>query len=350
MQSRRIKIRDREIGEGCPCYIIAEMSANHAGDFSRAIEIIHVAKEAGADCIKIQTYTPDTMTINCDKKYFHIDGGTWKGENLYSLYQKANTPWEWHGRLKEEAQRVGIDFLSTPFDKSAVDFLEELGVEFYKIASFEIVDIPLIKYIASKKKPIIMSTGMATLAEIEEAVETIKAQGNDNFCLLKCSSAYPAVPEQMNLKTITHLKDTFNVPVGLSDHSLGSISAIMAVAMGASIIEKHFCLSRRIKNPDSSFSMEPDEFRKMVEDVRAAEKSIGKVSYSISENEAVSRSHRRSIFVVKDIKKGEVFTEENIKVIRPADGLEPKYFEQVLNRKASEDIERGTPLKWTMIG
>ncbi|HOM01307.1 MAG TPA: pseudaminic acid synthase [Acetivibrio sp.] len=349
MQNRRIKIRDREIGEGCPCYIIAEMSANHAGDLNRAIEIIYAAKEAGADCIKIQTYTPDTMTINSDKKYFHIDNGTWKGENLYSLYQKANTPWEWHGRLKEEAEKAGIDFFSTPFDKSAVDFLEELGVEFYKIASFEIVDIPLIKYIASKKKPIIMSTGMATLGEIEEAVETIRAQGNDNFCLLKCSSAYPAVPEQMNLKTITHLKDTFNVPVGLSDHSLGSVSAVVAVAMGASVIEKHFCLSRKIKNPDSSFSMEPDEFKRMVEDVRAAEKSIGKVSYSISENEAVSRSHRRSIFAVKDIKKGEAFTEENIKVIRPADGLEPKYFEQVLNRKASEDIERGTPLKWTMI-
>jgi len=349
MQSRRIKIGNREIGEGCPCYIIAEMSANHAGDLGRAIEIIHAAKEAGADCIKIQTYTPDTMTINCDKKYFHINDGTWKGENLYGLYQKANTPWEWHARLKEEAQKAGIDFFSTPFDKSAVDFLEDLGVEFYKIASFEVVDIPLIKYIASKKKPIIMSTGMATLGEIEEAVETIRSQGNDNFCLLKCSSAYPAVPEQMNLKTIAHLKETFNVPVGLSDHSLGSVSAVVAVAMGASIIEKHFCLSREIKSPDSSFSMEPDEFKKMVEDIRAAEKSIGKVSYSISENEAVSRSHRRSIFVVKDIKKGEAFTEENIRIIRPADGLEPKYFEQVLNRRASQDIERGSPLKWTMI-
>mgnify|MGYP001119511300 CR=1 FL=1 len=349
MENTKIKIKNREIGEGCPCYIIAEMSANHAGDFNRAIEIIHAAKESGADCIKIQTYTPDTMTINCDKKYFHIDNGTWKGENLYGLYQKANTPWEWQRRLKEEAEKAGIDFLSTPFDKSAVDFLEELGVEFYKIASFELVDIPLIKYIASKKKPVIMSTGMATLGEIEEAVETIKEQENDEFCLLKCSSAYPAVPEQMNLKTISHLKDTFNVPIGLSDHSLGSVSAIMAVAMGATIIEKHFCLSRKIKNPDSSFSMEPDEFRRMVEDIRVVEKSMGKVCYSISENEVVSRSHRRSIFVVKNIKKGEAFTEENIRIIRPAHGLEPKYFERVLNRRASEDIERGTPLKWTMI-
>ena len=345
MKNKRIKIGNREIGEGCPCYIIAEMSANHAGDLNRAVEIIHAAKEAGADCIKKQTYTPDTMTINSDKKYFHIDDGTWKGENLYGLYQKANTL-EWHGWLKEEAEKQEFIF-STPY-KSAVDF-GGTGVEFYKIASFEIVDIPLIKYIASKKKPIIMSTGMATLGEIEEAVETIKAQGNNQFCLMKCSSAYPAVPEQMNLKTISHLKNTFNVPVGLSDHSLGSVSAVVAVAMGASIIEKHFCLSREIKSPDSTFSMEPDEFKRMVEDIRAAEKSIGKVSYSISENEAVSRSHRRSIFVVKDIKRGEAFTEENIKVIRPADGLEPKYYEQVLNRKASENIERGTPLKWTMI-
>ncbi|OQA16772.1 MAG: Pseudaminic acid synthase [bacterium ADurb.Bin363] len=349
MQSRKITIKNREIGEGYPCYIIAEMSANHAGDLDRAIEIIHAAKESGADCIKIQTYTPDTMTINSNKEYFHINAGTWEGENLYNLYQKANTPWEWHGRLKEEADKLGIDFLSTPFDKTAVDFLEDIGVDFYKVASFEIVDIPLLKYIASKKKAIIVSTGMASLGEIEDAVEAIKSQGNNNFCLLKCSSAYPAIPEQMNLKTISHLKDTFNVPVGLSDHSMGSVSAIMAVAMGASVIEKHLCISRKIKNPDSSFSMEPQEFKKMVDDVRSAEKTVGTVCYSISENERVSHSHRRSIFVVKDIKKGEVFSEENIKIIRPADGLEPKYFEQILNRRASEDIERGTPLKWIMI-
>lgn len=349
MISRRIKIKDREIGEGQPCYIIAEMSANHAGDLGRAIEIIHAAKECGADCIKIQTYTADTMTIDCNKKYFQITAGTWKGENLYKLYQKAATPWEWQVHLKEEAEKVGIDFLSTPFDKTAVDFLEEIGVDFYKIASFEIVDIPLLKYVASKKKPIIMSTGMASLGEIEEAVNTIKEQGNNDICLLKCSSAYPAIPEQMNIKTMRHLQETFRVPVGLSDHSIGSVSAIVAVAMGASIIEKHFCLSRKIKNPDSTFSMEPAEFKQMVEEVRAAEKAIGTVNYSIMDNEKVSLSHRRSIFVVKDIKKGEMFTEENIRIIRPADGLEPKYFDEVLNKKASHDIEKGTPLKWEMI-
>lgn len=349
MISKRVRIKNREVGEGQPCYIIAEMSANHAGDLGRALEIIHAAKESGADCIKIQTYTADTMTIDSDKEYFQITAGTWKGENLYKLYQKAATPWEWHSRLKEEAEKVGIDFLSTPFDKTSVDFLEELGVDFYKIASFEIVDIPLLKYVAAKKKPIIMSTGMASLGEIEEAVNVIRGQGNNDICLLKCSSAYPAIPEQMNIRTVKHLKETFNVPVGLSDHSMGSVSAIVAVAMGASIIEKHFCLSRKIKNPDSTFSMEPAEFKQMVEEVRAAEKAIGTINYSIMENESVSLSHRRSIFVVKDIKKGERFTEENIRIIRPAHGLEPKYFEEVLNRTAAHDIEKGTPLKWTMI-
>jgi len=347
--NRLIKIKDRFIGEGQPTYIIAEMSANHAGDFNRAIEIIHAAKEAGADCIKIQTYTPDTMTIDCDKEYFKITKGTWKGENLYKLYQKAYTPWEWQARLKEEADKIGIDFLSTPFDKTAVDFLEELGVDFYKIASFEVVDIPLIKYIASKGKPIIMSTGMAKLGEIEEAVNAVKSQGNENLCLLKCSSAYPAVPEDMNLKTIKHLEETFEVIAGLSDHSLGSIGAVTAVALGAKVVEKHFCISREIENPDSSFSMEPGEFKKMVEDIRSAERAVGKVSFEVSEREETNRVFRRSIFIVKDIKKGEVFTEENIRVIRPGYGLAPKYYEDVIGKTASKDIERGTPLDWSMV-
>lgn len=344
-----IKINDRFIGEGYPVYIIAEMSANHGGDLGRAIEIIHAAKEAGADCIKIQTYTADTLTIDSNKEYFQIRKGTWQGENLYSLYKKAYTPWEWQDRLKEEAEKVGIDFLSTPFDKTAVDFLEDLRVTFYKIASFEIVDIPLIKYIASKGKPIIMSTGMATLGEIEEAVNTVRYQGNHNLCLLKCSSAYPAIPEDMNLKTIKHLEETFGVPAGLSDHSLGSIAAVTAVAMGAKVIEKHFCLSRKIETPDSSFSMEPREFEQMVWDIRAAERAMGKVSYEISDREKNSRAFRKSIFIVKNIKQGEIFTEENIKVIRPGYGLEPRYFEEILGRKASKDIERGTPLDWSMV-
>lgn len=344
-----IKIKDRFIGEGYPAYIIAEMSANHAGDYNRAIEIIYAAKEAGADCIKIQTYTPDTMTIDCDKEYFKINKGTWKGENLYNLYKKAYTPWEWQEGLKAEADKIGIDFLSTPFDKTSVDFLEKLGVHFYKVASFEIVDIPLIKYIASKGKPIIMSTGMATLGEIEEAVNTVKSQGNNNLCLLKCSSAYPAIPDDMNLKTINSLKSTFELPVGLSDHSLGSIGAITSVALGANIIEKHFCISREVENPDASFSMEAHEFRQMVDDIRQTERAIGTISYDISYKEKESLVFRRSIFVVEDIKKGEIFNKDNIRIIRPGFGLSPKYYESIIGKKASKDIERGEPLNWTMV-
>ncbi|CUH94419.1 Pseudaminic acid synthase [Propionispora sp. 2/2-37] len=346
--NRNICVKQREIGDGSPCYIIAEMSANHAGDINRAIEIIHAAKESGADCIKLQTYTPDTITIDCNNDYFQVKKGTWEGETLYQLYQKAYTPWEWQGRLKQEADKIGIDFLSTPFDRTAVDFLEELEVDFYKIASFELVDIPLIQYIAAKGKPIIMSTGMGSLGEIEEAVAAVRSQGNENICLLKCSSAYPAVSAEMNLKTIQHLKETFNVPAGLSDHSMGSIGAVAAVAMGANVIEKHFCLSRKIENPDASFSMEPQEFKSMVEDIRTVEKAIGKVSYSLSEREKSSIIFRKSIFVTQSIKKGEILTEENTRVIRPGYGLQPKYYHDILGRKAATDIERGTPLAWNM--
>jgi pseudaminic acid synthase len=346
---RAIKIKDRIIGEGFPCYIIAEMSANHAGDINRAIDIIYAAKESGADCIKIQTYTADTLTIDSNKDWFTIKDGKWKGENLYSLYKKAYTPWEWQKQLKYEAEKLGLDFLSTPFDNTAVDFLEGLGVSFYKIASFEAIDIPLIKYIASIGKPIIMSIGMATLGEIEEAVSTIRGQRNDNLCLLKCSSAYPAVPHDMNLKTIKHLEETFRVPVGLSDHSPGSIAAVTAVAMGAKVIEKHFCISREIENPDASFSMEPLEFKKMVEDIRVAEMAIGDISYNLSENEKSSRELRKSIFVVKDIKKGEVYNKENIRVIRPGYGLSPKFYDGLLGKVSGKDIERGTPLEWNMV-
>ena len=347
--NNKIKVNNRMIGNGQPCYIIAEMSANHAGDINRAIEIIHAAKAAGADCVKIQTYTPDTMTIDSDKEYFQINDGTWKGENLYGLYKKAYTPWEWQKQLKEEAERIHLDFLSTPFDRSSVDFLEELGVSFYKVASFELTDLPLISYIASKGKPMIVSTGMATLGEIEESVKVIRKAGNVELCLLKCSSAYPAVPDDMNLRTIRHLEETFGVPVGLSDHSLGSIGAVTAVALGAKVVEKHFCISREIENPDASFSMEPQEFKQMVEDIRSTERAIGKVSYDISICEKTNRIFRRSIFVVKDIKKGDSFTEENIRVIRPAYGLEPKYYEDILGKKSSREIERGTPLEWDMV-
>jgi pseudaminic acid synthase len=344
-----INIKERKIGSDYPCYIIAEMSANHAGDINRAIDIIYAAKESGADCIKLQTYTADTITINCDNEYFQIKKGSWQGENLYQLYQKAYTPWEWQGRLKEEADKVGIDFLSTPFDKTAVDFLESIGVDFYKIASFELVDIPLIKYIASRQKPIIMSTGMGTLGEIEDAVNTVLAQGNKELCLLKCSSAYPAVPDDMNLRTIQNLKNTFNIPVGLSDHSIGSIGAVTAVAMGANVIEKHFCISREIENPDAFFSMEPLEFKKMIEDIRTAEKAMGEVSYRLSEQEKNSRLLRKSIFIVTAVKKGEVFTDKNLRVIRPGYGLEPKYYDEILGKMAAQDIEEGTPLDWGLV-
>lgn len=331
-------------------YIIAEMSANHAGSFERAKEIIHAAKESGADCIKIQTYTPDTITIDCDNEYFHIDNGTWAGENLYRLYQKAYTPWEWQAALKEEADSIGIDFLSTPFDRSAVDFLEGIGVEFYKIASFELVDIPLIEYIASKGKPVIISTGMADLGEIEDAVKAVRSKGNDQLVLLRCASAYPAITSEMNLKTMVNMGETFQVPVGLSDHSMGSVGAVTAVALGASVIEKHFCLGREIANPDSTFSMNPREFQQMVKDIRQAERAIGTVCYGPSEQEMDNILFRRSVFCVEDIQKGELLTERNIRVIRPGYGIAPKYYNEVLGQVALQDIKRGTPLEMEMIG
>ena len=345
-----MKIGIREIGGGQPAYIIAEMSANHAGDISRAKEIIHAAKEAGADCIKIQTYTPDTLTIDCDNSYFHISDGTWNGENLYQLYQKAYTPWEWQKELFEEAKKAEIDFFSTPFDNTSDDFLEEIGIGFYKIASFELVDIPLIEYVASTGKPMILSTGMATLAEIDEAVEAVKKQGNHNFALLRCASAYPAITDEMNLRTMQNMGDTFGVPYGLSDHSMGSVGAVTAVALGASIIEKHFCLDRSIENPDSTFSMNPMEFKQMVHDIRQAERAIGSVKYGPSEQEKNNLQFRRSIFCVKDIQEGEKLTEENIRIIRPGYGLAPKFYKDVLGQTALEDIQKGTPLAFEMIG
>lgn len=340
-----MKVDIREIEK---TYIIAEMSANHAGSLERAKEIIHAAKEAGADCIKIQTYTPDTITIDCDNEYFHIDDGTWAGENLYHLYEKAYTPWEWQEELKAEADKIGIDFFSTPFDKTAVDFLENIGVEFYKIASFEVVDIPLIEYVASKGKPIIMSTGMAFLGEIEDAVHAIRSQGNDQIALLRCASAYPAITDEMNLATMINMKETFGVPVGLSDHSMGSVGAVTAVALGASIIEKHFCLDRAIDNPDASFSMNPEEFAQMVKDIRQAEKAIGKVSYGATEQEKNSIVFRKSIFCVKDIHAGDVLTADNIRVIRPGYGMKPIFYYDILGKHATRDVKRGTPLSMDM--
>lgn len=340
----KIKIGGRYIGEGCPVYMIAEMSANHAGSLERAKEIIHAAKESGADCIKIQTYTPDTLTINCSNEYFQVKNGTWEGENLYGLYGKAYTPWEWQGALKEEADKAGIDFLSTPFDTTSVDFLEKLGLKFYKIASFEMVDLPLVEYVASKGKPVIMSTGMATLEEIKEAVETVYKTGNRQLVLLRCSSVYPADPVQMNLRTIQDMRERFQIPIGLSDHSMGSLSAVTSVALGAAVIEKHFCISREIENPDASFSMTPAEYKAMVRDVRAAEAALGKVFYGVSSREESSVVFRRSIFAVKDIQAGEVFKGENIRIIRPGYGLMPREYEGLLGKICLREVKRGEPI------
>lgn len=342
-------IYEQKMKEKNSVYVIAEMSANHNGSIETAKEIIHAMKEAGADCVKVQTYTADTITMDCRNEYFLLKGGTWDGQNLHDLYKQAYMPWEWQGELKKEAESIGLDFFSTPFDPTSVDFLESIDIPFYKIASFEVVDIPLIKKVAATGKPIIMSVGMASLAEIDEAVSVIKSYGND-LALLKCSSAYPAVPEKMNLKTICHLRDTYQVPVGLSDHSMGSVSAVTAVALGARIIEKHFCLSREFGGPDSSFSMEPDEFKQMVEDVQMAAKAVGEVAYRVSEEEKSNYAVRKSIFVCKDIKKGEILTPDNIRVVRPGYGMSPKFYEEVLGRKAIRDIAFGEPLDMGMFG
>lgn len=340
-----MEVKKKKIGKGYPTYIIAEMSANHGGSKERAKEIIHMAKECGADCIKMQTYTPDTITMNSSNKYFQIYNGTWKGENLYQLYKRAYTPWEWQGELKEEADKIGIDIFSTPFDFTAVDFLEKLGMDSYKIASFELVDIPLIEYVASKGKRMILSTGMATLEEIEEAVEAIKRKNNENFILLRCSSAYPAIPKDMNLKTMQDLSNRFNCLVGLSDHSMGSIAAIAAVAMGACVIEKHVCLSRKTNTADSLFSLEPKELEALVKDIRSTEQAIGHLSYDISEKEKENRIFRKSIFIVQDMKEGEYITKEKIRIIRPGYGMKPKYYNHILGCRVTQDIQAGTPLK-----
>ena len=347
--AHHIAVNGRAISNIAPVYIIAEMSANHAQDFDQAVKILQAASEAGADAVKLQTYTPDTMTIDCDNEYFRIKGTIWEGRNLYELYGEAYTPWDWQPKLKEIAEGLGLDLFSTPFDATAVDFLEQMDVPAYKVASFEIVDLPLLQKIARTGKPIIMSTGMATLGEIDEAVQTIREVGGTQLALLKCTSAYPALPEEMNLLTIPHLAQAFNVPVGLSDHTLDIAVPVAAVALGACIIEKHFMLSRANEGPDSTFSLEPHEFSAMVAAVRVAEKALGTIHYGVSEAEAKSRVFRRSLFVVKDMKKDEVFTEENVHSIRPGYGLAPKFLPDVLGRRAVMDIPKGTPIKWSLV-
>ena len=345
-----MQINGRILASDEPVYVIAEMSANHNQDFNKAVRLIEAAKETGADAIKLQTYTPDTLTIDCNNEYFQIGAGTiWEGRNLYNLYGEAYTPWEWQPKLKEIANDLGLDLFSTPFDETAVDFLEEMEVPVYKIASFEIVDIPLIRRIAQTGKPIIMSTGMASLAEIDEAVQTIREEGNEQLALLKCTSAYPSPPEEMDLRTIPHLAQAFNVPVGLSDHTLGITVPVTAVSLGACIIEKHFTFSREDGGPDSEFSLEPQEFKEMVDAVRIAERALGNVNYQVTEKEKASRVFRRSLFVVEDMKAGDEFTAQNVRSIRPGYGLHTRYSIQILGRRASQDIKRGTPMDWDLL-
>ncbi len=341
-----IKIKDVNIGKGKPVFIIAELSANHNQSFQLAVETIHAMKEAGADAVKLQTYTPDTITINSRNELFMKKDGLWKGQSLYELYQKAYTPWEWQPELKELAEKLGMVCFSSPFDKTAVDFLEEMDVPAYKIASFEIVDIPLIEYVASKGKPVIMSTGVATLEDIELAIDTCRKADNNDIALLKCTSSYPAPYEEMNLKSIPFLKEKFGLPVGLSDHTMGIEIPVAAVALGAVIIEKHFILDKKLDTPDKAFSLDPTEFKQMVDAVRNVEKALGEEGYLFTDKMSKARKNARSLFVVKDIKKGELFTEENIRSIRPGAGLHPKYFSEILGKRAVEDIKKGTPLKW----
>ena len=325
-------------------YVIAEMSANHGGSLDNALEIVRKAANAGADCVKIQTYTADSMTIDCDNEFFQIHGGLWDGYNLYDLYKYACTPYEWQARIKEECELNHIDFLSTPFDNSAVDFLESINVEAYKIASYELVDIPLIEYVASKGKPMIISVGMGSIEEIQDAIDACYRMNNNQIVLLKCCSEYPAPWDDMKLGNIPDMINRFNLPVGLSDHSSGSLGAVVGVSLGACVIEKHVKLPG-VESADSGFSMTIDEFSSMVQDVRNAKNIAKGPDYNLTSGEETSIVFRRSIFAVKDIKAGEPFTRDNISVIRPGYGIKPKYFAEIIGKKAKCDIKRGTPLK-----
>lgn len=331
-----------KINDGQP-YIIAEMSANHGGSLENALEIVRQVAKTGADCLKIQTYTADSMTIDCDNDYFRIKGGLWDGYKLYDLYTEASTPYEWQARIKEECEKNGLDFLSTPFDKDAVDFLESIGIEAYKIASFELVDIPLIEYVASKGKPMIISTGMGSLEEIQDAIDACHRMGNEQIVLLKCCSEYPAPWADMHLGNIPDMAKRFGVPIGLSDHSEGSLGAVVGVTLGACVIEKHVMLEG-VKSADSKFSMTMDEFAKMVRDVKNAKLIASGPDYNLSDGEKSSTVFRRSVFAIKDIKCGEEFSISNTSVIRPSNGIKPKYYKQLIGKKANRNIKAGTPI------
>jgi pseudaminic acid synthase len=346
----RMQIGHRCIAPGEPAYVIAEMSANHSQSFASAVQIVQAARASGADAIKLQTYTPDTITLASDREEFRIGGSTlWDGRSLHDLYSEAFMPWEWQPRLKQIAEDLGMDCFSSAFDSTAVDFLEQINVPAHKIASFELVDIPLIQKMARTGKPLIMSTGMATLEEINEAVQSARAAGAKQIALLKCTSAYPAPAEEMNLRTIPEMSRCFDVPVGLSDHTMGIAAPVAAVALGACIVEKHFTLSRSVSGPDSAFSLEPQEFKAMVDAVRTAEKGLGTIQFGSSAGEKSGKAFRRSLFVVQDISEGALFTADNIRSIRPGYGLHPRHLEEVLGKRAAKEIKRGTPLNWDSV-
>lgn len=350
MTSRPIEIRARPIGPDYPTYVVAELSGNHNQSMDRARDLINAAAEAGADAVKLQTYKPETLTIDSDKEPFQVEGDNpWEDRTLWDLYEEAHTPWQWQPDLKDHAESRGLHCFSTPFDETAVEFLEKMDVPAYKIASFEITHIPLIQTIAKQGKPIIMSTGMATLEEIDEAVRTVRENGDPPLALLHCNSNYPAQPQEMNLRTIPHMSQAWDVPVGLSDHTLGSTSAVAAVTLGASIVEKHLTLDRDDGGPDAEFSMEPDEFADMVEAIRVAEDAVGEVTYGPTEGEEDSLAFRESVFAVEDIEEGEELTEENVDVIRPGYGLDPKHLDRILGRQARTGLESGTPLDWDLV-
>ncbi|MFA6405691.1 MAG: pseudaminic acid synthase [Candidatus Paceibacterota bacterium] len=346
----QFKIGKRIIGKNQPVFIVAEMSGNHNRDYKKALKIIDAAAEAGADAVKLQTYTPDTITINSDQEWFKVKtDNLWAGKTLYDLYKWAYTPWEWHAGLKKYAEKRGLIFFSTPFDETAVDFLEKLSVPLYKVASFEIPHIPLLKKIGQTQKPVIISRGLASPQEIRLAIKTLKSSGAPTVAVLHCVSSYPATADQMNLATIADLAKKFKVVSGLSDHSLGTTSSVAGVALGACIIEKHLTLKRSDGGPDAEFSLEPTEFKELVDSIRQVEKAIGRPCYKLTSREKQNIVFRRSLFVVKDIKKGEKFSKENVRCIRPGYGLAPKYLNDVLGSKAKSNIKFGTPLSWHLI-
>jgi pseudaminic acid synthase len=344
-----INIDGRTIGPGHPCYVIAEMSANHGQDYQRAVEIVRAAAWAGADAVKLQTYTPDTLTVDCPDERFLIRGSAWDGQRFYDLYAQAQMPWEWQPRLAAVAAELGMGLFSTAYDPTAVDYLESIAAPAYKVASFELVDLPLLRRVAATGKPVVLSTGMASLAEIAEAASALRGAGCRQLALLKCTSAYPAAPDEMYLRGLPRLAETFGVPVGLSDHSLELAVPVTAVALGASIIEKHLTLSRADGGPDSGFSLEPEEFRAMVHAVRTAERALGNAEFGPGRQESRCLRGRRSLFVVRDVRAGQALTSEDVRSIRPGDGLHPRHLDQVVGRRAARDIRRGTPVSWELI-